>query len=212
MGARTDAARAEVVARRELLLHETTQLEASARAAADIPAKVKRNPVKTAGLAAGSAFLLAGGPGRVFRRVKRRVRPQSEWPKSLLPEEVDKKLRRMGDDGAKVRGTLEREFADYLEKNKEKRESRDLGAVTALLAGQVLKPVTAQLGKRLAKQLAEPDSASFAEAVERIRGRREAGKGPALGGETTTGSAGKPPSGPLAPPPSGPQAGQGTKR
>ncbi len=37
-------------------------------------------------------------------------------PKSLLPDEVDKALRALGDDGTKVRGALERNFADYLER------------------------------------------------------------------------------------------------
>ena len=31
----------------------------------------------------------------------------------MLPEEVEKSLRKLGDDGAKVRGALERDFAAY---------------------------------------------------------------------------------------------------
>ena len=65
MGAQTDAARAEVLASRQALLDEVQRLEASARAAADIPAKVKRNPARTAGLAAGTAFVVLGGPQRI---------------------------------------------------------------------------------------------------------------------------------------------------
>ena len=66
-------ARAQVLAAREASLdEELVRLEASARAAVDIPAKVRRNPVKTAGVAAGAGFLAVGGPKRVFRRAQLR--------------------------------------------------------------------------------------------------------------------------------------------
>ncbi len=193
MGARTDAARAEVVARRQLLLEETTHLEASARAAVDIPAKVRRAPVQTAGLAGGAAFILLGGPQRLFRRVRRAIRgPQADMPKSMLPEEVDKHLKRLGDDGKQVRAILEREFADYLEQTRKERESRQLGSTLVAIGGNLLKPVASQAGKRMAQQLLNPDSASFQQAVERIRERREAGRGQTPGVSTTR-DAGKPP-------------------
>ena len=116
MGARTDAARAQVVAARADLAEEVIRLEAAGRSAVDVPARIRRAPAKTAGLAAGAAFLIAGGPGRLFRRVKRAVvGPQQELPKSMLPKEVDQALRKLGPDGDKVRGTLEREFAKYLD-------------------------------------------------------------------------------------------------
>ena len=46
MGEGSDSARAGVLAARATLAEELEQLEASTRAAVDIPAKVKRNPVK----------------------------------------------------------------------------------------------------------------------------------------------------------------------
>ena len=175
MGARTDAARAQVLAAREDLEDEVIRLEAAGRSAVDVPAKVRRNPVKTAGVAAGAAFFVLGGPGRLFRRVKRAVvGPQKELPKSILPEEVDKALRRMGEDGEKIRGTLEREFARYLEEHKEERDNRNLGAVAAVLLANIAKPLTAQAGRRLAQQLFSPEGGTFTEAVQRIRARREA--------------------------------------
>lgn len=178
MGARTDAARAEVLAAREGLAGEVTRLEAAGRSAVDVPAKIRRAPAKTAGLAAGAAFLVAGGPKRLFRRAKRAVvGPEQPLPKSMLPDEVDKALRKLGTDGDKVRGTLEREFSKYLAEHKEERESRDLGAVAAVLLSNVAKPLTSRAGRRLAEQLFSPDTPSFQDAVERIRSRREAGKG-----------------------------------
>ncbi len=178
MGARTDAARAEVVAARLGLRTEVDRLEASGRSAVDIPAKVRREPVKTAGLAAGAAFLVAGGPKRVLRGVRRAVLgPEPPLPKSMLPDEVEKTLRKMGSDGDRIRGTLEREFAAYLDEHKEERQKRDVGAMAALLLANLAKPVTQRAARRMVEQLFNPDNPSFAEAVERIRARREAGKG-----------------------------------
>ncbi len=175
MGARTDAARAQVLAAREDLEDEVIRLEAAGRSAVDVPAKVRRNPVKTAGVAAGAAFFVLGGPGRLFRRVKRAVvGPEEELPTSILPEDVDKALRKMGEDGEKIRGTLEREFARYLEDHKEERDNRNLGAVAAVLLANIAKPLTAQAGRRLAQQLFSPEGGTFNDAVQRIRARREA--------------------------------------
>ena len=116
MGARTDAARQEAVAARGGLADEVAALKTSARNAVDVRAKVKRYPARAAGIAAGTVFVVAGGPRRMLRAVKRRVvgEPQP-LPESLLPEEVERALRALGDDGGKVRGALERGFADYLD-------------------------------------------------------------------------------------------------
>ena len=180
MDTQADAARADVLAARAELESEVVRLEAAARAAVDIPAKIRREPVKTAGLAGGLAFLVAGGPKRLFRRAKRAVvGPDADRPKSMLPEEVDKELRKLGDDGERVRATLEREFAKYLEEHREEREKRDLGAVAALMLANIAKPITTQAVKRIAEQLLNPESTSFRDAVEKVRARREAGKGSA---------------------------------
>lgn len=178
MGASTDATRAEVLAAREGLADEIARLEAAGRAAVDIPAKVRRDPVRTAGLAAGAAFLLAGGPKRLFRRVRRAVRgPAADMPKSMLPGEVDRALRRLGPDGDAVRATLEREFARYLEEHAAERRERDLGAVTALLLSNLARPLTERAGRRLVEELFSPEGSSFGEAMERIRARRETAQG-----------------------------------
>jgi hypothetical protein len=183
VGTQADAARADVVAARAELEAELVRTEAAARAAVDIPAKIRREPVKTAGLAAGLAFLIAGGPKRLFRHAKRAVvGPDADRPKSMLPEEVDKELRKLGSDGERVRATLEREFAKYLEEHREEREKRDLGAVAAVMLASIAKPITAQAVKRMAEQLLNPESTSFREAVEKVRARRDAGKGTGAAG------------------------------
>jgi hypothetical protein len=94
----------------------------------------------------------------------------------MLPEEIDRALKAMGDDGKRVRGAIERSFADYLEESRPKREARDLRGTVSELGGNILRPVTAEAGKRLAKELFNPESGSFAASMERIRARREARK------------------------------------
>jgi hypothetical protein len=177
VGARTDAARAEVLAARAGLDEELVRLEASGRAAVDIPARLKREPAKVLGTAGGAAFLLLGGPKRVFQGVRRAVLgPNADLPKSMLPPEIEKTLKKLGPDGEKVRGTLEREFADYLDEKAPRRKERDLGATTAVLLGGVLKPVVQRFGKQLAEQALDPDKGTFAEALRRTRERQDAAR------------------------------------
>jgi hypothetical protein len=175
VGARTDAARAEVLASRQQLLEEVARLEAAGRSAVDIPAKIRRAPGKTAALAVGTAFIVLGGPKRTYHAVKRAVLgPKADLPKSMLPEQIDKALRSLGDDGDRVRGLLEREFVDYLEKNKPVRDRRDLGGTISELGGNLIRPATAEAGKRLAKELFKPEGGSFNAAMDRIQSRRKA--------------------------------------
>jgi hypothetical protein len=188
VGTRTDAARSEVLAARAGLDEELVRLEASARAAVDIPARLRREPAKVLGTAGGAAFLLLGGPRRVFKGVRRAIfGPNAELPKSMLPPEIEKTLKKLGPDGAKVRGTLEREFADYLDEKAPQRRERDIGATAASLLGGVLKPVTERLGRQLAERALSPDGLTFADGMRRARERRN--------GASAEGNGVKPPPG-----------------
>ena len=178
MGSRTDAALAQVVAARADLAEEVDRLEAAGRAAVDIPAKVRQNPAKAAGVAAGGAFLALGGPKRLFRRAKKAVTGKDEdLPSELLPKEVEKTLRKLGTDGKAVRGTLEREFASYLDdRSKARKKEGVVAGVTALaLAG--LRPIVLRTGRQVAERLLDPNGPSFQEQLERIRERRKTGGG-----------------------------------
>ncbi len=189
MGARTVAAKAEVVARRRLLRDEVVKLEAAGRSAVDIPAKIRRAPAKTAALVGGSAFLLLRGPKRLYRGARRLVLgPDANLPKSMLPEEIDKALSSLGSDGRRVRGVIEREFASYLDESRPRREARDLRGTISELGGTVLKPITAAAGKRLARELLRPDGESFSAAVERIRRRGSSGSGGEAGAASSGGA------------------------
>jgi hypothetical protein len=159
----------------------------------DIPARARRQPAKMAGAAAGAAFLLLGGPGRVARGIRRSIfGPDAELPKSMLPPEVQKTLKKLGKDGDRVRGTLEREFADYLEEKAPERRDRDLGAAATGMLVSILKPVSIRFGRQLAERLLDPDAPSFAEGLRRTRARQAASppaggpRGAAENGDSST--------------------------
>ncbi len=190
MGARTDAARAEVLAARQGLGDELDRLEAAGRAAIDIPARLRREPAKLAGSAAGAAFLLLGGPGRVVKGIRRAIfGKDAEIPKSMLPPAVEKTLKDLGPDGEKIRGTLEREFAQYLEEKAPERRERNLGAAAGGLLANVLRPLTIRAGRQLAEQLLNPDGATLGEALRRTRGRATAAKAHEADGNGSSGGA-----------------------
>jgi hypothetical protein len=195
VGASTDAARAEVLASRQLLLVEVGRLEAAGRSAIDIPAKIRKSPVKTAALIAATGFMVVGGPKRTYRAARQAIfGPTAELPKSMLPEQIERALKALGDDGNVVRGVLEREFVEYLETNKGVRESRDLKGTVSELGGNILRPVTSMAGKRLAEGVVQagrrqlqrcdgshPVAPRFPQGGEwRLLGRVDAGRGPCL--------------------------------
>jgi hypothetical protein len=163
----TDAARERVLAARAQLGDELEVLEASARAAVDIPAKIKRSPAKAAAVAGGAGFLVVGGPRRVFNGVKRAVKgPSKPMPKSMLPDEIEKTLRKLGTDGEAVRGAIERDFADYA-----KKASKDRSGLKTILLLSVARPVLTHGSKTAARWLFSSDEIGFGERLEQVRAR-----------------------------------------
>ncbi len=178
MGEGKESARAQVLAARSLVDEELVRLEASARAAVDVPARVRRNPGKAAGVAAGVGFVALGGPQKVLRAARNAIfgRPDP-LPRSMLPGEIERALRDLGSDGDRVRGTLEREFARYLEEKAPQRRERDLSGVVAMLLGSVGKPVAQRYGQQLVERLFETDGDGFATHLEKVRERVDAAAG-----------------------------------
>jgi hypothetical protein len=173
VGTRTDAALAQVVAARTDLDAELDRLEAAGRAAVDIPAKVKREPVKAAGVAAGAAFLALGGPKRLFRRVKTAIRGEEDpLPSELLPDEINKVLKKLGSDGKKVQVTLDKEFAKYLDDRAKERKKEGVLAAVVALGTTALRPVAMRTGRQLVERMLNPDGPSFEEQMKRLRERR----------------------------------------
>jgi hypothetical protein len=144
-----------------------------------VPAKVRANPAKAAWIAAGGAFLAVGGPKRLFRRARRAITgKEEELPSELLPKDVDKALRKIGTDGGKVRGTLERDFAKYLDDRAKERKKEGLTAAITGLAVSALRPIALRQGRQLAERMLDPNGPAFAEQLEKIRERHRTG-GPA---------------------------------
>jgi hypothetical protein len=78
--------RVEVAAQRADNERNAAELEARVRRAMDIRARFRENPALIIGLGAGAVFLLAGGPKRVARLVRRRLRPtNAEQAYGVLP-------------------------------------------------------------------------------------------------------------------------------
>jgi len=173
------AARHEARAARLALGEELDRLEASARAAVDIKAKMRREPVKTAGLIAGAGFLVVGGPAKVLRRARHAIFGKPDpLPSSMLPAEIDTALSELGDDGERVRGTIEREFAAYLREKAPERRAASAARTLTSLAGVAARPVALRAGFRLAHELFSPDAEGFQGQLQRVRGRRPPGTPP----------------------------------
>ena len=168
MGEATRAARQQVVEARAALGGEVDELGSAARSALDVPAKVRRNPVQTAGLAAGAVFLAVGGPRRVVRGVERRLRGGTPPPpKTLLPKDVERAVDDLGPNAAAVRARLEREFARYLEEQrKEGRLERSPRDSALRLFEAFAIPFGAQASRRLLQRLFAADPTRPSPAAE----------------------------------------------
>ena len=168
-------ARQAVVDARLAVEKELDDLGLATKAALDIPAKIRRNPVRTVGIGAGAAFLLLGGPKRVLKQVENRVFPKRRYRK-LTPAEVDRAIDRLGDeDQERVRAHIERDFASYLQKEhaKEQPNARQsfwgtydtIMAILGTAAARELVKRFIEVPQEARKEVAEEDAkASTAEA------------------------------------------------
>ncbi len=113
---RVAAALKDVDGARRNVAAELDNLNTSVRAAVNIPAKIKANPVPTLGAAGGAAFLLLGGPRRLAQTIEKQLFPKRyERPPKVLPRDIEKSLDRLPEeDRDKVRAHLEKDFAAYL--------------------------------------------------------------------------------------------------
>ena len=171
MATEQDAARDRVLAARAEFSEQLELLEASGRAAVDIPAKIKRSPAKAAALVGGVAFLALKGPQRLFRFAREQVRGKPEpLPSRLLPDEVEKTLRKLGDDGEKVRGALERDFAQYAKKS-----AKDRQAVGSVVLLALARPLAARAARAIGDAVFSPDPQDFSKRLAQVRAR--AGEG-----------------------------------
>lgn len=186
MAEATDAARERVLAARAQLGDELALLEASARSAVDIPAKVKASPAKAAAVAGTAGFLVLGGPRRVFGGIKRAVRgPSAPMPKSMLPDEIEKTLKHLGSDGDAVRGALERDFAAYT-----KKAAKSRSQLRTVLALSVARPLLFAGSKAAARWLfSSGEAEGFNERLAAVRERLEKSAGQPSRGDASAADA-----------------------
>jgi len=180
------AAVAELDAAQAVVAASLDQLTDATQSALDVPAKIRRNPVKTAALLGGTGFLLVGGPRRVARFVGRRIRPQRPDPHAgIMPPDIEKILKDAGvAKDPEVRRALNKDFADYL-KNKGKYQPEP-SATTSFW--RTFDRVAGPLGTAGARVMvmrlmeAEHDRAAFrAESRERAIKRADAKKAKSQG-------------------------------
>jgi hypothetical protein len=154
-------ARAQVLGAQSAFQDDLDTLAGATRSAMDIPAKVRKSPVKSAALAGGAGFLLLGGPRRVMGAVISRVAPKRKRDpyEGLLPDEIERVLRRSGAaDLPGVREALARDFAEYL-KHKGKAEARRPNAADSLWRtyDAVVGPLGTVTARLLVERLFEAD-------------------------------------------------------
>jgi hypothetical protein len=148
-------ARTQVKAAQAGFQDDLDSLSEATRSAMDIPAKIRKAPVKSAALAGGAGFLLLGGPRRVVGAVISKVAPKRKRDPyaGLLPKDIERVLRDTGAaDVPGVREALERDFADYL-RHKGAAEQRKPNATDSLW--RTYDAVVGPLGTVTARMLVE---------------------------------------------------------
>ena len=171
MATEQDAARDRVLAARAELGSELQRLAASGRAAVDIPAKIRRSPAKAAAVAGAIGFVALKGPQRLLGAARRKIwGERAPMPERMLPAQVEKTLRKLGDDGDKVGAALERDFADYAKKSHKERQ----GLKSVLLLA-VARPLLTRAAKSVSEAVFSPDQQGFSGRLAEVRQR--AGQG-----------------------------------
>ena len=144
MATEQDAARDRVLAARADLAEQLELLEASAREAIDIPAKVRRSPAKAAAVVGTAGFLAAAGPAAAVRgrtpRGPRRARARCR--RGCCPRRSRRPCASSATTATRSAAALERDFAEYA-----KKASKDRAALKSVLLLSVARPL---LGPRRA--------------------------------------------------------------
>jgi hypothetical protein len=178
MAQSSEEARQEVIHARRALAAEVDDLGTATRAALDIPAKVRRNPLRTAGIAGGAAFLAVGGPKRVLKAVERRVAPtRRQRLESILPKDIARTVDRIGGNAEAVRGQLERDFRDYLDRRHPEdtpNARRSLWRTYDIMVGSLGTLAARQLAKKLFEAPSDRARAAAEEAEEQAESARDA--------------------------------------
>jgi hypothetical protein len=190
MGETLTETRVEIDAKRAELTAAAEQL----RSALDLRARFKENPALFVALGAGAAFLVAGGPIRVARLARRRLRrTQPEKAYDSLPKPlqrlVDEVSGSVGPKASEARQALSEELAQW------RHDPRRHGKVTKKLAKEIAEgpPGPGRAGWRAFEAFATILTAAMArKAVERfLSGEPPSGIAP-LDAAGTAGGAAEP--------------------
>jgi hypothetical protein len=190
MAQTTAEARQELTDARRAVETELDDLGSAARAAVDIPAKIRRNPVRTVGLAGGATFLFLGGPKRAAKAVEARFFPKrAEQRDRALPKNVQATLTRLEPaEREKVEAHLERDFAAYLNKEhpKEPANARQslwktydmLLGVVGLAAAREMAKKLFEIPKEVKVEQIQEEGQAVAEAQAKVTTAKVTGKPP----------------------------------
>ena len=132
MGETLAETRIEITTQRAENERNATELEARVRHALDIRARFRENPLVFIGVGAAAVFLLVGGPGRVFRTIRRRTNPsQAEQLYDTLPSSmqawVDTLVKGTGPKAQQARDALVEELQRWRhEPIKDKKARKEL--------------------------------------------------------------------------------------
>jgi hypothetical protein len=121
--------RVEVAAQRTTNDRTAAELETRVRRALDIRARFRENPALFLGLGAATVFLVVGGPGRVARTLRRRVRPSNvEQAYDALPKPmqawVDALAAEVGPKAGQARAALVDEVQRWRQEPLKNRRAR----------------------------------------------------------------------------------------
>ncbi len=155
---------AEVDASKAAFFADLEESEARVRASLDVKSSLRRQPAQIAGLAAGTGFVLLGGPGRAWKFVRNRVIPRPT--RSPLPDALDGMLRSMGDDG-----TAAQELADMISNAGGRRGP---GRIRRLLSGSIFLPLGLRLAQQLGARVMDVDPEVKERELKKIRARNAA--------------------------------------
>ena len=195
MGETLAETRLEVERQRAELQSTADRLRDRAKRTFDLRAKFRENPALFIGLAAGAVFLAAGGPIRVARLLRRRMRPTTtERAYDSLPKPlqswVDNLAGTVGPKAEQARETLSEELVRWRhEPLRDKKARKELAK--AMVEGP---PGAGRTGWKAFEAAAAILSAALArKAVERfLSGEPPIGVHPALDAAGTAGGAAKP--------------------
>ena len=188
MAAEQDAARDRVLAARSEFDASIGDLGASARYAVDIRRRsAGARPRRPRSSAESCSRCCAGRSGCGGRSGGMSCVATRHCRSGCSLKEIEKAIDRMGDDGDKVRGTIERDFADYV-----KQRQRERRAIPTAILLSAARPIIGAAARRAMEYLTAPPSAGCGTASRGgpVEGRRDGRGRPSHRGRTTGGCAG----------------------